>query len=240
LLFGYGTSIAWETFAVSVVTNFIREVGVQVGVMFLALAGLEAALPHALSLFTREARARFGRSAAVSALTALSIGAIALVVQQFVAHAFPSSASVALLAPSEVATPLPAVIETLQALFGAIVIAAAVALYATAIRKHAAIVTIVAIFCLSIDPSATAAQTPLMLLRALLAALLAWVVARYVLDGNPLAWPLAAFLVSILQVAGVLLQNHRPDLIGNGIALLVIGIATLAWVAAPRMTEVRS
>ncbi|MDP9193431.1 MAG: CPBP family glutamic-type intramembrane protease [Acidobacteriota bacterium] len=238
LLFGYGTSIAWETFAVSVVTNFIREVGVQVGVMFLALAGLEAAVPHALSLFTREARARFGRSAAVSALTALSIGAIALVVQQFVAHAFPSSASVTLLAPSEVATPLPAVIETLQALFGAIVFAAAVALYATAIRKHAAIVTIVAIFCLSIDPSATAAQTPLMLLRALIAALLAWVVARYVLGENPLAWPLAAFLVSILQVAGVLLQNHRPDLIGNGIALLVIGVAALAWVAAPRLTEV--
>jgi hypothetical protein len=79
-----------------------------------------------------------------------------------------------------------------------------------------------------------------MLLRALIAALLAWVVARYVLDGNPLAWPLAVFLGSILQIAGVLLQNHRPDLIGNGIALLVIGVAALGWVAAPRVTEARS
>ena len=237
LLFGYGTSIVWETFAVGVVTGFIREVGLQVGVMFLALAGLEAAVPYALSLFTREGRARFGRSAAVSALTAISIGVIAIVAQQFIAQAFPSSASVTLVAPAEVSTPMPALIETLQALFGAIVLAAAVALYSTAIRKHMAIVTIVALFCVSIDPSATPSQAPLMLLRALVVALVTWVVARYVLDGNPLAWPLAVFIGSLLQEASVLLQNHRPDLIGNGVALIVFAVAALAWVVAPRMNR---
>src|SRR6185436_16703260 len=169
---------------------------------------------------TREGRGRFGRGAAVSALTAMSIGVVVLVVQQFIANAFPSSASVTLFAPTIVATPLPAVIETLQALFGAIIFAAAVALYSTAIRKHVAIVTIAAVFFLSVDPAATPAQAPLMLLRALVVALLAWVVARYVLDGNPLAWPLTVFIGSLLQTASVLLQNHRPDLIGNGVALI--------------------
>jgi membrane protease YdiL (CAAX protease family) len=237
LLFGYSTSIAWETFAIGIVTSFVRDVGMQVGILFLALAGLEATVPYALSLFTREGRARFGRSAAVSASTAIAIGVIAVVAQQFVAHAFPFAASVSLSAPSEVATPMPAVIETLQALFGAILLAAAVALYSTAIRTNTAIVTILAVFCASVDPSATAAQTPMMLLRAIIVALLVWVVARYVLDGNPLAWPLAAFVSSLLQTAGVLLQNHRPDLIGNGVAMLVFAAAAIAWIAAPRASE---
>ena len=234
LLFGYSTTIAWETFAVGVVTGFIREVGVQVGVMFLALAGLEASMPYALSLFSREGRARFGRGAAVSALTAVSIGAIAFTFQQLLAKLVPSAASVTLFAPSEVATPLPAVIETLQAIFGAIIFAAAAALYSTAIRTNTAIVTIVAVFCVFIDPTATLAQAPLMLLRALVIALLAWVVARYVLDGNPLAWPLAVFIGSLLQTAGVLLQNHRPDLIANGVALIVFAAVAVGWAGVAR------
>jgi hypothetical protein len=64
--------------------------------------------------------------------------------------------------------------------------------------------------------------------------LLAWVVARYVLDGNPLAWPLTVFIGSLLQTASVLLQNHRPDLIANGVALIVFAAVAVAWVAAPR------
>jgi membrane protease YdiL (CAAX protease family) len=237
LLFGYSTTVEWQTFAVGVVTSFIRDAGLQVGILFLALAGLEAAVPYALSLATREGRARFGRSAAVAAITALSIGVIAVVLQQYLAHAFPGSASVSLTAPMEVATPLPAVIETLQALYDAIVVAAAVALYSTAIRKHTAIVTIAALFCASIDPSATAAQAPLMVIRAAAIALLAWVVARYVLDGNPLAWPLTAFLVSLLQAAGVLLENHRPDLIGNGIALIVFAAGAVGWACSSPLRE---
>ena len=240
LLFGYSTTVAWETFAVGIVTGFIRDVGLQVGVMFLALAGLEASMPYALSLFSREGRARFGRGAAVSALTAVSIGVIAFTYQQYLAKLVPSSASVTLFAPSEVATPLPAVIETLQALFGAIIFAAAVALYTTAIRKHIAVVTIVAVFCVSVDPMATLAQAPLMLLRALVAALLAWVVARYVLNGNPLAWPLAVFTGSLLQTAAVLLQNHRPDLLANGVALIVFALGAIVWVCAARDSRVEA
>jgi membrane protease YdiL (CAAX protease family) len=234
LLFGYSTTIAWETFAVGVVTEFIREVGLQVGVMFLALAGLEATILNAPDFLSREGRARMGRGAAIAAVTALAIAVLALVLQQFVAHAFPSSASVTLFAPMDVATPVPGLIGALQAIFGAIVFSAAVALYAAAIRKHAAIVTMVGIFCVSVDPLATPAQAPLMLVRALMVALLAWVVARYVLDGNPLAWPLAVFLSSVLQSANVLLHNHRPDLTGNAIVLLIVAAAAILWMTVPK------
>ncbi|HYC63050.1 MAG TPA: CPBP family intramembrane glutamic endopeptidase [Thermoanaerobaculia bacterium] len=238
LLFGYSTTVAWETFTVGLITSFVRDVALQVGVMFLALAGLEASVPYALSLVTREGRARFGRGAAIAALTAVSIVILFGVMQQYIAHAMPFAATVTFSVPEEVATPLPAVTETLQAIFGAIVFAAAAALYASAIGKHAAVITIVAVFCASVDPLASMAQAPLMLLRALVIALLAWVVARYVLDGNPLAWPLAVFIGSMVQTAAALLQNGRPDLLGNGIAMIVFALATLAWFAfSPRRGE---
>jgi membrane protease YdiL (CAAX protease family) len=237
LLFGYSTTVAWETFTISLITSFVRDIALQVGVLFLALAGLEASVPYALSLVTRDGRARFGRGAAIAALSAVSIAVIAASLQHWLAHAMPSAASVSLSAPAEVATPIPAVIETLQAIFGAIVFASAAALYATAARKHAAAITIIAVFCASVDALTTPAQAPLMFVRALLVALLVWVVARYVLNGNPLAWPLAVFTGSLLQVAAVLLRNHRPDLIGNAVALIVFAVTALVWAASPRTLE---
>jgi membrane protease YdiL (CAAX protease family) len=237
MLFGYPTTVAWDTFRIGLITSFITQVGLRVGLLFLALAGLEAAIPYALSLVTREGRTRFGRSAVVAVLTALSIAVLWLSVQQLVARAVPLSASVGLSVPSEVATPLPAVLEMLQALTGAIIFSAAAALYSLALVKHRAAVTIAAVFLAAIDPQATAAQAPLMLLYALCMAGLVWVVGRYVLDGNPLAWPLAAFVGSLLQAAAMLLQNHRPDLIGSGIALVVFAVVALVWMAAPRATE---
>jgi membrane protease YdiL (CAAX protease family) len=230
LLFSYSTSIAWETFLVGLITEFVRTVGLQAGIMFLALAGLEAAMPHMLGAVTRAGRARFGRSAVVAVLTALAILVLMDAVVGAVAHALPWTASVELSAPVQVATPFPALTEAAQALFGAIIIAAAVALYTTALpRKRLAFVTIAAIFCASIDPIVTARQAPLMLACALVIALVAWVIARYVLNGNPLAWPLAVFTGATLNVAAVLFENHRPDLLANAVALVVLALAALIW-----------
>jgi membrane protease YdiL (CAAX protease family) len=230
LLFSYSTSIGWETFLVSLITEFVRSVGLQAGIMFLALAGLEAAMPHMLGAVTRAGRARFGRSAVVSVLTALALVVLADAALGAIAHALPWTGSVELSAPVQVATPFPALTEAAQALFGAIVIAAAVALYTTALpRKQLAFVTIAAVFCASIDPIVTPRQAPVMLGYALVIALLAWVIARYVLNGNPLAWPLAVFTGATLNVAAVLFENHRPDLLANAIALVVLALAALAW-----------
>lgn len=234
LLFAYSTTEAWETFVVSLVTQFVTDVGLRVGLMFLALVALEAVVPYAINLLQREGRARFGRGAVIAALTAISIAMLFAVAERFVARAIPSAAAVSISAPSQVATPLPAAIELLEAFFGAIVISTAIALYVMTIRKYASLVTILAVFFAFIDPMATLAQTPVMLARALIVALLMWLVAKYVLGENPLAWPLTFFLFSITQAAPVLLRNQRPDLTGNAIALLVFAFAILAWLAWSR------
>lgn len=231
MLFSYNTSVAWVTFVVGILTSFVQTVGMQSGVMFLALAGLEAAAPQLLER-TRE---RFGRSAVIAAITAVAIGALVYVAMQFVAHALPWSASVGVSVPNFLATPLPAFTEGAQALFGAIVLACAVALYASALpQKQLGIVTMVAVFCVFVDPQATPQQTPIMLATALLMAVVAWLVARYVLGPNPLAWPLAIFLGSTLNTAAVLLAHQRTDLLINGVMLLIIAAAALAWAAMPR------
>ncbi|HVE73197.1 MAG TPA: CPBP family intramembrane glutamic endopeptidase [Thermoanaerobaculia bacterium] len=225
----YSTSIAWETFRVSLITTIVTQIGLQIGLIFLALAGLEAAMPHALSAITRDGRARFGRSAVIAAFTALAILTIADIGARFVAHATPRAAVVSLNVPGEVASPFPAIVETLRAIPAAIIISAAVALLAVALPKYRAAIVIVAIFCAAVDPSATPEQAPLMLAGALVLSVLSWVIARYVLNGNPLAWPLFVFLGLVLQTASVLVRNHRPDLAANAIAALVFALMAALW-----------
>lgn len=223
LLFGYSTSVAWETFIIGVLTSFVRDVGLQFGLMFLALAGVEAAMPHAL-------RKRNGRSAAVAAVAAVVIAILTTIAMQFLAHLFPWSATVGISVPGFVATPVPALFEGAQALFGAIIAACAVALYSIALpRNYHGPVTVVAVFLAMLDPLVNARQAPLMLANALALALVVWIVARYVLDGNALAWPLAFFLASTLNTASVLLENHRTDLLINAVALLAVAAAALLW-----------
>jgi hypothetical protein len=85
-----------------------------------------------------------------------------------------------------------------------------------------------------VNPNATTPQIPLMLVRALATALVAWLIARVILGRNPLAWPLTIFLGLVLSTAGLLLQNQRADLIANGVAMIVIAvIALLGALRAP-------
>ncbi len=230
-LFGYSTSVAWETFQVRLVTDFVRDVGLQCGLLFLALAGLEAAIPYALSLIRREGRARFGRSAAIAAITAVAMVMIVDSALEWLAVAFPSAARINFHIPGVIATPLPSLIEGSQAIIGALIVSGAVALYSLALRKRAALITIAAVFCASVDPSATHAQVPLMLIGAVVVALLTWLIGRYILDANPLAWPLAVFIALVAQSAAVLVMNQRFDLIAHGIALFVFAALSLIWSA---------
>ena len=62
-------------------------------------------------------------------------------------------------------------------------------------------------------------------------AVVAWVIARFVLDGNPLAWPLAAFTISLLESAASMAQNHRADLQVQAWIVFAIAMATLIWTA---------
>ena len=223
MLFNYNTSIAWETYFIGLATAFVRDVGVKIGAIFMALAGLEAALPFAPGLFRREGRARFGRSTAASAITVLAILALAAVAQLY----FPTS--IELPVPDEVAMAFPAVFDAGSALFLAVVGSGALALFAVTLRKRATLVGVAILFLLTLDPMVPPEHAPLMVARALGVALLGWLVAHFVLGTNPLAWPLTIFLVTILHGAASLLHNHRPDLIANGIALVVCAAFVLLW-----------
>ena len=229
LLAGYSTSVAWETFRVSMLTGVVLQFGLQIGVIFLSLAGLEAAMPHALGLLGREGRARFGRSALVAAVTAMALVVVADAGARFAAHAVPSAAVVDISAPGEVAMAFPGIVEALRAIPAAIVLSAAAAMIAAALRRHRAVVILVAVFCAAVDPAATPAQAPMMLAGALVVALLVWGIARWVLDGNPLAWPLFVFLGFVLLTASELVQHHRPDLTANAVALFVFAFFAAAW-----------
>lgn len=233
-LFSYQTSVAWETFRIGQLTEFVSSAGLELSLLFLALAGLDAALPYALQSGSREGRARFGRSAALAALTAVSLIVVAMIASQFVSHAFPSIAEVHISLPQEVGTPFPAFVELAQGLMTVLIASAAVALFTTALRTRLALVTITAVFFVTLDPSATTAQMPLMLLRALATALLVWFVARYVLGRNPLAWPLTIFLALMVGTASTLIRLERPDLVLNAAILLVAALAALLWSALSR------
>jgi len=229
-LFSYSTSVAWETFRVSLITRFLADAGLQIGMIFLALAGLEAAAPYALNLLRREGRARLGKSAVIAAVTALAILIIAQVGAMFVGQAFPATADAGISVAAEVGLPFPGLLQTGSALTMAIILCGAVALYTHSLRRYASAVTLVALFCAVLDPSVSGREMLPMLARALVLALVVWVLARYVLGTNPLAWPLAFFLFGTLQTAVVLLQNHRPDLRANAVALIVLATLAAIWV----------
>ena len=231
LLFSYNTSVAWDTFRVRLLTDFVTRIGLQLGVLFLALAGLEAVLPYAPALLRREGRARFGRGAAVAAISACALAAIASTALQWLRVLWPATAAISLGVPDLIATPFPSLVGASQALIAAIVVSSAVALYASALQKHVALFTIAAVFCLTVDTGATTAQAPLMLLEAAILALLVWLIARCVLDGNPLAWPLAVFLAITLQAAATLITSHRTELLIHAAALLAFALLALLWAA---------
>ena len=62
-LFGYSTSVKWDTFMTGYIVEIVRDVGLRLGGLFLAVVAIDAAVPYALDSLSREARARFGHTA---------------------------------------------------------------------------------------------------------------------------------------------------------------------------------
>lgn len=239
MLFAYNTSIRWDTFVTGQMVSAIAGTGLQIGLIFLALAGIEAADPQALDWFRREGRSRFGRAAILAALTAIALMAIRRLVLQFLVQAFPAAASVGSIdVPRSVLIPFPSLLAIGQAAVYALEASAAMALFVVAIRDMPGrrwlrdAIPIAAIFFLMFDPSATLRQMPVTFLAAASAALLLWFVVRFVLGENLLAYPVAVALAQLLGSAGTLLQNDRPDLFVNAIIVIVAAIALVAWIAA--------
>jgi membrane protease YdiL (CAAX protease family) len=240
-LFSYNTSVQWQTFRFDIAVDFIRTIGLQAGVFFLAVAALEAAFPFGPALLSREGRLRFGRAAVIAAITGLGILLTARMVLQILASFFPSIASVPPVdAPNDVATAMPGLFAVAEAAFSAIVISGAIALFAVAVRALpyrpwvAPLCTILAVFSVELSPGVAPHAAPLMLLSALLIGIAAWIVVRHVAGANFLAYPLAVFIATILLSAATLLPNHRADLIASGVSELVILGAALLWIVTPK------
>ncbi|HEX8153316.1 MAG TPA: CPBP family intramembrane glutamic endopeptidase, partial [Thermoanaerobaculia bacterium] len=195
-LFGYSTSVAWETFRFGLVIDALRNVGLTLGLLFLSLAGIEATAPYLPRIFKRASLARFGRSAVVRALTAIALLVIVLVgiAQLRAATGFVAIHGVA--ADDEVTQRFPALFGAASALTMAILFTAAAAMYATAVasakrRWTPAVLTIGLAFALLLDAGNSLRELPLNALEALLVAAALWIIARHILGANPLAWPLA-------------------------------------------------
>ena len=239
-LFTYSTAVSWETFRLNVIIDGIRTAGLQILLLFLALAGIMAVYPHALRLLRRDWRARLGRSAAVSVVIALAGAAVFAEMVRWIRYALPGRTRIDELAiASALATPMPSLMELGEALFGAIILSGAVGLFVSAVapwqrRWLATAVTLGIIFCILLDSSAGPREIPLMLAMTALTTAVVWLIARYVLRDNPLAWPAAALVASLLQSAGALFQNNRSDLVIHGTILALIAAGVLAWLAVPQ------
>jgi len=239
-LFEYNTSITWQTFITNQAINIIRNVGLHLGVIFLAVAGLAAAYPEAFELARRDSRARLGRSAAIAALMTISIAVLFRVAEQAIALRFPALTSVhGLNAPEFVAIPLPGLLGIASTILRTLIGCAVFGLFMLALRGFTArpwlpaTIGTIAIFLAALDASANLKETPLMLASAAVAAALAFIVIRYILGTNLLAYPLTIAVALLLGSGADLLQNHRPDLTINGIAEIIVAIALLLWAAMP-------
>lgn len=237
-LFGYSTSIDWKTFRLDYVTDSVRNVGLQIGLLFLSFAAIVTVVPSATKLVRRPGRARFGRSAVLATLGAIGVLAAVRPLVRLLVRIHPEWAAVSPVdASSTVAILLPSVVVIAESLFTAIIGSAAVALFAAAIspmrRKRwlPAAFTLFILFAMTLDPGATKLQMPLMLLRAVVMAALGWLVATRFLGRNPLAWPAAIFTGVAVQRALEMLHNHRADLQFHGMITLAATTALLAWLA---------
>jgi len=239
-LFDYQTSEGWQTFVTGNLVRTVFGVGLRLGAIFLAIAGIDIAYPHALDLRRRAARARIGRTALVAALTALALMAIFRVAAAMVEQRFPRTMSIdALHVPQSVALPLPSLWAIGNALILALGAAAAIGLFVYAIRSFGRprwlpdTAGVALLFFLTIDSSVTAKQVPSMLAGTLIAALLIWALVRFVLGPNLLAYPLAIAIGQLLLGGAALLQNHRTDLIVNGAVMLAAAAAVALWASPP-------
>ena len=239
-LFTYNTSVQWQTFSFNASIDIIRSLGIQLGGLILAIAAILTLRPWAGALLTREGRARFGRSGVVAAIAAVATFQTLRMLVGWLSRLFPSLAAVhGFAAPDDVAVPFPAVLAGGEAIINTIYLCGAIALVAYALKTSprkwiAPLMVIGGLFCAMLDSSVTPAETPLALVRAISFGVAAWLIARYILGENPIAWPLAIFIAYAGQSALDMLGNDRADLQANGIVLIVVIVVLLAFIAMPR------
>jgi membrane protease YdiL (CAAX protease family) len=244
-LFNYNTSVGWQTFVSGALIDVIRNLGLQLGLVFLAVAAIEATVPNAFALHRREVRARTGRAALLAALAAIAVVVLRHALLQLIALRWPQIANAGSLnVPEEVALPLPALLAVGKSVMQSMIGCAAIALFVAALQGFRvkpwlpSLIGAVLLFLATLDPSAGSAELPFSLLSAATAALAGWLIVRHLLGENLLAYPLAIALALLLGDAAALLQNHRADLRVNAFVEIAVAVVVSLWVAFPRQESV--
>jgi len=239
-LFEYPTTQEWQTFIAGLLVRRALTLAMEIGMIFLAVAAIDVAYPHALDLVSRAGRARSGRAAVVAAFSAIAIAVIYRVGLEMIATRFPSMMSIDFHVSNDVALPWPSLFDIGQALVRAIEVSVMAGLFIYTLqvfRKVSwmpSVIGVAILFLVSLDAGATTRQLPMMFATALAGSLLAWAVVRFILGKNLLAYPLTIVLVELLSGAATMLHNHRADLAINGTVMIVAAVAVIAWAVVPR------
>lgn len=238
ILVQYDTSVKWATFVVFAGVSLFVIAAFQLLIVWLSLAVIDTMQPVARRIFSKEARGRFGRHAAIAAIATLAIAAILGRIPDLLVSLVPRYAALDDLSiPALIGTSLPAISALWSAVFRTLAgcaAAASIGYMVTSAASRTRRIQILLGFLGSLalaalDPSVPAAQTPIMLLEAILPALAVYLIARFVLGRNLLAWPTAIFCAVAVSDAFELIENHRLALEINGsIVLAVVAIILIA------------
>jgi membrane protease YdiL (CAAX protease family) len=233
-LFSYATSVEWATYQITMVIDFVRIAGFQIALIFIALAAIFGAIPRAADFLRREGRMAFGRDAVTGAITAIALAVAMMLAVDLIDSAFPSLAVIhGVNVPDEVAQPFPSLLAIGSAVVAAVLFSGVAAMYALVLQNAkrawiAPVVVLLLAFGLGLQSSVTTEEMPLMLFHAVMGAALLWIV-KSVLGDNPLAWPLAAFLVFTLGSLRRLAGHDRFDLqLHAAVVALAIAFA-IGW-----------
>lgn len=234
----YDTSIEWTTFMVVMGVGIVAQIGFQLLVIFLALSAVEAIEPDSRRLFSREAVGSLGARAIVAAVAAaglvlaLNAGLRSLprLVPQWSAPGFGVSQAVVL--------PAPWFIAIWQSVLASILVSGAIACIALAFRDAPAkyrpmlpYALVLAGACALLDSSARGGEIAVTIAASLAISSLVYLVGRYVLGGNLLAFPLAVFTIRMFGRVAELMGNDRADLQVAGYVVMGVLVVTYVWIA---------
>ena len=235
----YDTAIAWETFLVGAGTELILGVAAQLAVILVAGIVIETASPAAISALGREGRARFGRAAAVAAVTLAAGLTIVTLAIDLVPRLAPSALPIPLVSiPAWADSPFPLAGLIWLAVIAGFVAAAAASAVGASIRETGKtgivlLLVVLALACAQIDAASNGPEIAGSLIFAAALSTLVVLGSRWLLGANPLSWSAAPLLAVLLLSAAPLLQSQRLEVLAHGAAAIALAAAFTIFLIRP-------
>lgn len=236
---GYDTAISWNTYLVTASLGLAMPFVVQLGVAAVSAAVIDTLRPGAFRLARRDARARFGRDAAASAVAFAAAIALAGLGVALLPRLAPTLVPVhALTVPSWIAIPAPAILWIWRSVLAALVFTAAAGGIAASVRASGRPRTVLfiagtSLALLALDPGANGVEIASTVALGIGAAAALLLASRTLLGNNPLSWFAAPAIAVLAMPLPRMLGASRGDLVINGVVLCAVAVAWLAWLAWP-------